>query len=267
MVIRIVAFSTSAKARTCVKIVNITRPESIVIDAKMDFIDHVERIGMIRMLVNVSQCKDYFNLRSIRHLTFLLFNFILFAACDCSAFSLTGNCTEETGKCECKLGYHGSHCATCSPGYVGYPDCQPCSADGTSGNQSKPNECSCKPYFTGAFCEQCICSDFKYPHCNGMYSLGFFRLLHTQKNQKIFCSEIGWIKSELANVEDLSNFTENCRSTDFGLSFLHVAAMHDLTHIITELVRFGANVDSVDRINQTPIFYGIALSKQLKYFK
>lgn len=188
MVIRIVAFSTSAKTRTCVKIVNITPPESIVIDAKMDFIDHVERIGMIQMLVNVSQRKDHFNLRSIGHWIFiLLFKFILFAACDCDAFFLTGNCTEKTGKCECKLGYHGSHCAACSPGYIGYPDCQPCSADGTSVNLSKPNECSCKPYFTGAFCEQCICKDFKYPHCNGMHSQDFFQLLcYTQNSINSF---------------------------------------------------------------------------------
>lgn len=65
----------------------------------------------------------------------------------------------------------------------------------------------------------------------------------------------------MAKVEDMSNFTNNCRSTDFGLNFLHVAAMYDLTDIMSELVGFGTNVDSVDDINQTPIFYGIAYSK------
>lgn len=91
-------------------------------------------------------------------------------ACDCNAFSLTGNCTEDTGKCECKIGFYGSNCATCSPGYVGYPNCKPCNADGTDISQSKPNECACKPNFSGEFCDKCICSDFNYPYCNGKYT-------------------------------------------------------------------------------------------------
>lgn len=64
----------------------------------------------------------------------------------------------------------------------------------------------------------------------------------------------------------MTNFTVNCRSSDFGLSFLHVAAMHGLTDIITDLVSFGAPnlVDSVDRINQTPIVYGIAFGELYK---
>lgn len=77
----------------------------------------------------------------------------------------------------------------------------------------------------------------------------------------ISCSEIDRIKNELAKVEDMSNFTENCRSSDFGLSFLHVAAMHDLTDIMNELVQFGADVDSEDNAGQSPIVYGILFSK------
>lgn len=83
---------------------------------------------------------------------------------------------------------------------------------------------------------------------------------------QIFYSEIDRIRSELAKVEDMTNFTDNCRSADFGLSFLHVATMHGLTDFITELAEFGAKnlVDSVDRINQTPIFYGIAFGNLYK---
>lgn len=195
------------------------------------------------------------------------FSVIHFIACDCNAFSLTGNCKEETGKCECKIGYHGSHCASCSPGYVGYPDCKPCSADGTNVNESSTNECSCKPNFAGDFCDKCICSDFKYPHCNGkVYSQKFHQSRKLSKNI-FFSSEIDRIKTELAKVEDMSNFTDNynCRSTEFGLNFLHVAAMHGLTDIITELVQFGTDIDSKDQISQTPIIYGIAFGKLQKW--
>lgn len=264
----------AATATMYAKTVNTIRLEPIVIDAKLDFTGHVENFGMIRMFANVSQCTVHLKskVEINRLIWFISKTHSFYTACNCDAFSLTGNCTEETGQCECKIGYYGANCATCTPGFIDYPHCKPCNVHGTDINQSTPNECSCKPNFTGKFCDECICNDFKNPYCNGMYFQGFVKLqlLLTRniKKWKIFFFskfylEIDRIKSELAKVEDMTNFI-NCRSNDFGLSFLHVAAMHNLTATITELVKFGSDVDSVDRIEQTPIVYGIGFGKSYK---
>lgn len=74
---------------------------------------------------------------------------------------------EETGKCACKIGYQAPHCASCSTGYSGYPDCEPCSAHGTNFNESSPNKCSCKQNFDGRLCDSCKSLNFEYPQCGG----------------------------------------------------------------------------------------------------
>lgn len=90
-------------------------------------------------------------------------------ACDCDAFFLNGNCADETGKCACEIGYQGPHCATCSVGWSGYPDCKRCSVEGTisNGNSSSGSACSCKPNFDGRYCDKCKWPRANYPNCNG----------------------------------------------------------------------------------------------------
>lgn len=60
----------------------------------------------------------------------LIFTFDLLQNCSCSSTgSLKQQCDPNTGHCDCKKGYEGEKCNSCSFGYYGYPNCRQCTCD------------------------------------------------------------------------------------------------------------------------------------------
>uniref|UniRef100_A0A1B0DI91 Uncharacterized protein n=1 Tax=Phlebotomus papatasi TaxID=29031 RepID=A0A1B0DI91_PHLPP len=76
--------------------------------------------------------------------------------CNCHYHYSTGNCEEETGRCECRKEFQPPNCDSCSYGHFGYPDCKPCTCNlnGTNGYACEPHggKCPCKPNFDGDYC-------------------------------------------------------------------------------------------------------------------
>lgn len=89
--------------------------------------------------------------------------------CNCDYFYSTGNCEEETGRCQCKEAYQAPNCDTCAYGYFGYPQCKPCECNlnGTEGYHCEATygKCPCKINFAGDFCEKCAGNYYKFPTC------------------------------------------------------------------------------------------------------
>ncbi|XP_075991137.1 laminin subunit alpha isoform X2 [Anticarsia gemmatalis] len=88
--------------------------------------------------------------------------------CNCNLHYSTGNCEEETGRCECRVEFNPPNCDSCAYGYFDYPDCKPCTCNlnGTDGQQCTPVDgiCPCKYNYAGKSCE--ICADGYYsPSC------------------------------------------------------------------------------------------------------
>ncbi|XP_046976709.1 laminin subunit alpha [Vanessa cardui] len=88
--------------------------------------------------------------------------------CNCNLHYSTGNCEEETGRCECRREFNPPNCDSCSYGYFDYPDCKPCTCNlnGTEGQHCTPTDgmCPCKYNYAGKSCE--ICADGYYsPEC------------------------------------------------------------------------------------------------------
>ncbi|KAL3275284.1 hypothetical protein HHI36_020052 [Cryptolaemus montrouzieri] len=89
--------------------------------------------------------------------------------CDCDNFYSTGNCSEGTGKCECRKEFSPPDCDSCSFGYFGYPNCKPCECflNGTINLQceSKNGNCNCLPNFGGEYCKECAPGYYNFPEC------------------------------------------------------------------------------------------------------
>ncbi|XP_045509429.1 laminin subunit alpha [Colias croceus] len=88
--------------------------------------------------------------------------------CNCDLHYSTGNCEEETGRCECRREFNPPDCDSCAFGYFDYPDCKPCTCNlnGTEGQHCTPTDgvCPCKFNYAGKSCE--ICADGYYsPQC------------------------------------------------------------------------------------------------------
>ncbi|KAG6444669.1 hypothetical protein O3G_MSEX003477, partial [Manduca sexta] len=88
--------------------------------------------------------------------------------CNCDPHFSTGNCEEETGRCECRHEFNPPNCDSCAYGYFDYPNCKPCTCNlnGTEGGHCTPTDglCPCKYNYAGNSCE--ICGDGYYsPDC------------------------------------------------------------------------------------------------------
>ncbi|XP_034839290.1 laminin subunit alpha [Maniola hyperantus] len=88
--------------------------------------------------------------------------------CNCDLHYSTGNCQEETGRCECRREFNPPNCDSCAYGYFDYPDCKPCTCNlnGTEGQHCTPTDgmCPCKYNYAGFSCE--MCADGYYsPSC------------------------------------------------------------------------------------------------------
>ncbi|XP_033329969.2 laminin subunit alpha [Megalopta genalis] len=90
--------------------------------------------------------------------------------CNCNNFNLTGNCAEETGKCECRKEYKSPNCDSCNNRYFGYPNCEPCQCNenGTDGDycEAIDGSCPCKLNYAGHYCNQCAEGYFNFPECS-----------------------------------------------------------------------------------------------------
>lgn len=75
--------------------------------------------------------------------------------CYCDPVGSTGMCVkdaahasegQEPGDCVCKEGYCGARCDECSPGYQGYPNCEPCACSraGSTNEDVCGDTCTCK---------------------------------------------------------------------------------------------------------------------------
>ncbi|KAL0902126.1 hypothetical protein ABMA27_000070 [Loxostege sticticalis] len=84
--------------------------------------------------------------------------------CACDLHFSTGNCEEETGRCECRKEFNPPYCDSCAYGYFDYPDCKPCTCNlnGTEGQHCTPvgGLCPCKYNYAGNSCE--VCADGYY---------------------------------------------------------------------------------------------------------
>lgn len=72
--------------------------------------------------------------------------------CECNYHYSTGNCTEGSGQCECRIEYLPPLCKQCNYGYYGYPHCKECDCypNGTFGNvcELSTGNCPCKSAYT-----------------------------------------------------------------------------------------------------------------------
>ncbi|CAG9860176.1 unnamed protein product [Phyllotreta striolata] len=90
--------------------------------------------------------------------------------CQCETFFSTGNCSEGSGRCECRKEFTPPNCDSCSFGHYGYPDCKPCDCylNGTRDLQCAPQhgDCTCLSNYGGKFCRECAEGFFDFPHCS-----------------------------------------------------------------------------------------------------
>nr|XP_031828013.1 laminin subunit alpha isoform X2 [Nomia melanderi] len=90
--------------------------------------------------------------------------------CNCNNFNLTGNCADETGKCECRKEYKAPDCDSCNHRYYGYPNCVPCQCNenGTDGDycEAIDGSCPCKSNYAGHYCNLCAEGYYNFPDCS-----------------------------------------------------------------------------------------------------
>ncbi|CAM4504786.1 unnamed protein product [Lepidochelys olivacea] len=122
--------------------------------------------------------------------------------CSCNQEHSDG-CEEGSGRCHCKVNFHGENCEQCAEGYYSFPfcvrlpiypfttpnpeypeaggvkdgckpgffgpQCQPCQCYGSGvldGNcDGKTGQCRCRVGFQGLSCDACAVGYFQYPFC------------------------------------------------------------------------------------------------------
>lgn len=161
-------YMETMKAAACAKVVNTIQKESIAINANRNSIDPMEGIGMKLMCADVRNETKTIQTRSFSVFDFCLVFFLYFVACNCDESFSTGNCEEESGRCECRKEFQPPDCLSCSIGHFGYPNCRACECNinGTDGYfcESSNGQCPCKPNFAGNFCERCA-EGYYGPEC------------------------------------------------------------------------------------------------------
>ncbi|GFQ80158.1 laminin subunit alpha, partial [Trichonephila clavata] len=81
--------------------------------------------------------------------------------CQCDTDgSLSFECEEFGGACECKPHVIGRTCSQCRTGYFGFPNCKPCDCPSTAFCQPVTGQCICPPRVTGERCDVCV--DYTY---------------------------------------------------------------------------------------------------------
>ncbi|KAH7728640.1 laminin subunit alpha-2-like isoform X6 [Aphelenchoides avenae] len=162
-------------------------------------------------------------------------------ACNCHRRgSVSLQCHNDTGRCDCNENYTGAHCDRCLAGHGGIEDGCPkcaCNATGSLGTSCDEisGQCSCKKGVFGKNCDMCITSYFgfgehgcEYCHCNEFGAIegkechnitgecqcrprvegtrcercepGFFNLTSGQGCQPCECNEVGSVGTE-CNVD------------------------------------------------------------------
>ncbi|XP_074640335.1 laminin subunit alpha-like [Tubulanus polymorphus] len=83
-------------------------------------------------------------------------------ACDCNIDgSLSFDCEEFSGQCQCKSNIIGRTCSKCKTGFYGFPNCQRCECPSGLCAQDT-GKCICPPRVTGDNCDECISKTFGY---------------------------------------------------------------------------------------------------------
>ncbi|XP_035223568.1 laminin subunit alpha-like, partial [Stegodyphus dumicola] len=77
--------------------------------------------------------------------------------CQCDTDgSLSYECEEFGGQCQCKPNVIGRTCSQCRTGFFGFPNCKPCDCPSTAYCQPVTGQCICPPRVTGDRCDVCV---------------------------------------------------------------------------------------------------------------
>ncbi|KAG1696659.1 Laminin subunit alpha [Nymphon striatum] len=103
-----------------------------------------------RLSLNASRfCKD-----STFSLTSEYNNGALPCACNTDG-SLSFECDQFGGQCQCRQNVIGRTCSECQTGFYGFPSCRPCSCPSTALCHPTTGQCICPARVTGAQCDTC----------------------------------------------------------------------------------------------------------------
>ncbi|KAK6627792.1 hypothetical protein RUM44_010271 [Polyplax serrata] len=83
--------------------------------------------------------------------------------CECHyQGSLSFECEQFGGQCQCKENIIGRRCDMCKSGFFGFPNCRECSCPAPSTCHNETGECICPPKVTGPNCDECESQTFGY---------------------------------------------------------------------------------------------------------
>ncbi|XP_054719477.1 laminin subunit alpha-like [Uloborus diversus] len=114
--------------------------------------------------------------------------------------SLSYECEEFGGQCQCKPNVIGRTCSQCRTGYFGFPNCKPCDCPSTAYCQPVTGQCICPPRVTGDRCDVCV-----------PYTYGFDPLIGCEECN---CNPLGVSNGQLQC--DLQTGQCRCRSNIVG---------------------------------------------------
>ncbi|KAL0280200.1 UNVERIFIED_CONTAM: hypothetical protein PYX00_001570 [Menopon gallinae] len=83
--------------------------------------------------------------------------------CECNyQGSLSFECEQFGGQCQCKENVIGRRCDMCKTGYFGFPNCRPCNCPSKALCHNETGECICPRRVTGEMCDQCEKNTYGY---------------------------------------------------------------------------------------------------------